>query len=152
MYQTWSIKRLAWFHMMKNQHLPTRHLTPKLKLNLKLTFLSLLESAAAELCSNGQSTQIRKSEESSGTRARHPLTDFQIRWLLPAHATKILKRVGFRVLWLILLQMAFDTREREVIGKPLQFETFLGVAISQSINSLKTRDQVSFFIPSSRLG
>ena len=39
MCQTWSIKRLAWFHMMKNQHLSTRHLTPKLKLNLKLTFL-----------------------------------------------------------------------------------------------------------------
>ena len=39
MYQTWSIKRLAWFHLMKNQHLSTRHLTPKLKLNLKLTFL-----------------------------------------------------------------------------------------------------------------
>ena len=34
----------------------------------------------------------------------------------------------------------------EVIGT-LQFETFLGVAISQSINSLKTRDQVSFFYP-----
>ena len=30
MYQTWSIKRLAWFHMMKNQDLST---------HLKLTFL-----------------------------------------------------------------------------------------------------------------
>ena len=39
MYQTWSIKQLAWFHMMKNQHLSTRHLTPNLKLNLKLAFL-----------------------------------------------------------------------------------------------------------------
>ena len=133
---TWSIKRLAWLHMKKNQHLSTRHLTPKLKLNLKLTFLVTgisCRRAALKRIINADQEEGRVewySWKTSIDRFSNPMTfagarnkDFEV--------SKISCSLGYTV------TDGIDTREREEIGKPLQFETFLGVAISKSINSLK---------------